>query len=442
MGAVRKLDLDHRLESYSATLRSSSLTDALKRRAGRWQLYAAVTGSAMAMATNASASIIGSGTRDIPAEPTPDFLASKQHLATSQNTPLIKAVRLAMARRNSGERFVKGAAPSIAQVSQAQTPVISAGGVFPLYSSGYIIQPGEWITIKGSNLASVNAVWNGDFPTSLGGTSVQIDGKAAYISLVTPGQINAQAPDDTATGVVSVVVTTSTSKATSTVTLNHFAPSFDLLDARHVSGIIVRSNGSGAYGHGTYDILGPTGNCYSAVPAQAGDTVELFGYGFGPTTPAVPAGKVFSGAAPIDNPFYLYINEVLLQPTFVGLSSAGVYQINVVIPPGLGKGDVPILAVVGSMQTQKSLLFSLQGGLAGISCNSAGTGGGGGGGGGGYGGGTGGEPGGGTGFGGTGFGGGGSGGGWGGGGSGGGWGSIRFPHKGKPYAPRLLFTPK
>ena len=100
---------------------------------------------------------------------------------------------------------------------------------------------------------------------------------------------------------------------------------------------------SGTYGNGAYDILGPTGNCFGFPPrgAKAGDVVELFGVGFGPTAPAVPSGKVYSGAAPITEPFSLYINGVMLTPTFVGLSSAGVYQINVVIPPGLGQGDVP-----------------------------------------------------------------------------------------------------
>jgi uncharacterized protein (TIGR03437 family) len=73
----------------------------------------------------------------------------------------------------------------------------------------------------------------------------------------------------------------------STITLSQFAPSFFLLDSTHVDGIILRSNGSGAYGGGTYDILGPTGNSlgYATVAAKAGDTLELFGTGFGPTNP-------------------------------------------------------------------------------------------------------------------------------------------------------------
>jgi len=354
MGAARKFELDHRLDAYFATLRSSSLRAALKRGAGNWQIYAAVTGSAMAMVTGASASIIGSDIRDAAAEPLASVRDAKQNLASSQNTPLIKAVRLSMARADSGP------------ASQAQAPSISAGGVVPLFGAVSTIQPGEWVSIYGTNLAAGTALWNGDFPLSLDGTSVEINGKGAYLMFVSPGQINLQAPDDTATGTVSVVVTTAAGSATTTVTLSQFAPSFNLLGAKHVSGIILRPNGSGAYGKGTnsYDILGPTGKSlgYSTVAAQPGDTVELFAVGFGPTTPAVPAGHAFSGAAPVNNPITLYINNAVVKPAFVGLQSAGLYQITLTVPNGLGEGDVPIQAIAGGVQTQPGVLFSLQNG--------------------------------------------------------------------------------
>jgi PEP-CTERM motif len=65
---VRKLELEDRLNVYFATLRTSSLFgDALKRSMENWQIYAAVTGSALAMTTNASASIIYSGVLDVTA---------------------------------------------------------------------------------------------------------------------------------------------------------------------------------------------------------------------------------------------------------------------------------------------------------------------------------------------------------------------------------------
>jgi hypothetical protein len=78
-------------------------------------------------------------------------------------------------------------------------PSISQGGIVPIYSMANTIQPGEWISIWGSNLASGSASWNGNFPVSLGGTTVTINTKPAYLWYVSPTQINLQAPDDSAT---------------------------------------------------------------------------------------------------------------------------------------------------------------------------------------------------------------------------------------------------
>jgi uncharacterized protein (TIGR03437 family) len=241
-------------------------------------------------------------------------------------------------------------------------PSILSGGIVPVDSSSPIIQPGEWVSIYGTNLASATATWNGNFPISLGNTSVTINGRAAYLWYVSPGQINLQAPDDTATGMVPVVVTTASGNATSTVTLEYFAPSFLLLDAKHVTGIILRSNGSGAYGGGTYDILGPRGTSlgYPTVAAKAGDSVVLFGTGFGPTSPVVLAGQAFSGAAGTTSQVSLLVNNVSVTPSYAGLSGAGLDQINLTVPAGLGTGDVPLVATVGGVQTPAGVVVSLQ----------------------------------------------------------------------------------
>ena len=149
---------------------------------------------------------------------------------------------------------------------------------------------------------------------------------------------------------------------TSTVTLGEFGPSFSLLDGKHVAGIIVRSDGSGAYGGGTYDIIGPTGTSlgYPTVAAKAGDTIELFGVGFGPTNPSVSAEQLYSGAAATTNPVHLSIGGSTVLPSFAGLSSAGLYQINVTVPQGLGTGDLALVGTVGGVQTQPKVLISLQ----------------------------------------------------------------------------------
>jgi len=241
-------------------------------------------------------------------------------------------------------------------------PSIGLGGVVPAGSAFTTIQPGEWVSIYGTNLASGITSWTGNFPTSLSGTSVMIDGKPAYLLYVSPTQINLQPPNDATTGSVSVVVTTTKGVATSTVTLAQFSPSLFLLDGKHVAGIIPRSDGSGAYAGGSYDILGPTGSSlgYATVAAKAGDVVELYGTGFGPTSPAVAPGQVFSGAAPATNPVQLLINNVGVTPSFAGLSGAGLDQINLTVPPGLGTGDVPLVAIVGGAQTATGVVISLQ----------------------------------------------------------------------------------
>jgi uncharacterized protein (TIGR03437 family) len=234
--------------------------------------------------------------------------------------------------------------------------------VVPIYSNVNTIEPGEWVSIYGTNLASGSLNWNGNFPTSLDGTSVTIDGQPAYIEYVSPNQINLQAPNDSTLGLVPVAVTTPGGTFTSTVALAETAPQFCLIDNRHVAGIIMRTNHSGAYGGGTYDILGPTGTSlgYSTVAAKAGDNVELYGLGFGPTTPAVPAGQLFSGAAPTTQTVTLRINFQNVTPTFSGLVGAGLYQINFTVPAGLGTGDVLLTATAGVGQTPQDAVISLQ----------------------------------------------------------------------------------
>ncbi len=243
-------------------------------------------------------------------------------------------------------------------------PEISPGGVVPLDSTATTVQPGSWISIYGSNLATDTATWKGDFPVTLAGTSVTINGKPAYLSLVSPTQINLQAPDDTATGSVNVVVTNTWGSTTSNVTLGAVGPSFSLLDASHVAGIILRPDGSGTYGSGvnSYDIVGPKGTSlgYKTVPAKAGDSVVLFGVGFGPTNPTVPAGKTFAGAATTTNQVQLSINSKSVTPAFAGLTSAGLYQFNLTVPAGFGTGDVPLSAVVSAQKTPSYVVISLQ----------------------------------------------------------------------------------
>jgi uncharacterized protein (TIGR03437 family) len=244
-------------------------------------------------------------------------------------------------------------------------PSILSGGVVPVYSTSTTVQPGSWFSIYGSNLASTTTLWNGNFPTSLGGTSVTIDGKSAYLWFVSAGQINAQAPDDTATGSVPVVVNTSTGTVSSTVKLAPASPAFLLLsDAKHATGIIITPNGSGSQGGGTYDLLGPTSQGAGFRAAKLGEPVAIYGVGFGPTNPAVPSGQIYNcpaaGCATLAATPQITVGGASVAVVFGGIVGAGLYQFNFSIPQGIGTGDQPIVAIVNGVSTQTGVVIPIQ----------------------------------------------------------------------------------
>jgi uncharacterized protein (TIGR03437 family) len=240
----------------------------------------------------------------------------------------------------------------------ATAPSITPGGVVPVYSSSTTVQPGSWFSVYGSNLAAATALWNGDFPTSLGGTTVTVNGKNAYLWFVSSGQINAQAPDDTATGSVPVVVTSGGVSATTTITLAPAGPSFLLLaDAKHATGIILTPDNSGSQGGGVYDLLG-TGAGFRA--AKKGENVAIYAVGFGPTNPAVPAGKIFSSAAPVVTLPQVTLGGAPVTVDFAGIVGAGLYQLNFKIPANAGTGDLALTATVNGVQTQTGIVIPVQ----------------------------------------------------------------------------------
>jgi uncharacterized protein (TIGR03437 family) len=263
----------------------------------------------------------------------------------------------------SGAIYVADATYGIARVRMltptAGQPVIAPGGIVPVYSSSTTVQAGSWISIYGSNLAAGTTVWGGDFPTLLGGTTVTIDSRPAYLWFVSPTQINLQVPDDAATGTVSVVVKTAAGSVTSSVTLGQYGPSFSLLNGKYPAAIVLTPGSPGNSGGG-YDIIGPPGAFpFPTRPAKAGETLILYGVGFGPTSPTVPAGRAFSGVAPSVTLPQITIGGVPATVIFGGIVEAGLFQFNVTVPSA-GSGDQTLQSVVGGLTSPGGVFVTLQ----------------------------------------------------------------------------------
>lgn len=231
------------------------------------------------------------------------------------------------------------------------------------------IAPQTWVEIKGSALATNTRIWGGaDFngskaPTSLDGTSVTINGKSAAVYYISPTQVNVQAPDDTATGPVNVVLTTAAGAS---------AP-FSVQEQATQPGILVpasfKVNGTqyavAQFQDGTY--VGKTGLISGVAfrPAKPGDALTIYGIGFGAVTPTIPAGTIVPN--PVDgqanhltgklsvtfgqtNANLLYQG---LAPNFVGL-----YQFNVVVPQ-VSAGDVPITFSLNGKSTGQTASLTI-----------------------------------------------------------------------------------
>jgi len=220
---------------------------------------------------------------------------------------------------------------------------------------------GSWITITGANLSGTTRVWtSADFnginlPTELDQVSVTVDGKPAYIYYISPTQINALAPADTAQGSVPVQVTYAGAPTNVlTATESSLTPALFMFSPQGQKYVAaVRVDGQ---------FIGPT-SLYSGltVPAKVGDILQLYGTGFGPTNPATNFAQTFSGAPPTANTVTATIGGV--AATVVGstgyLVYPGEYQFDIVVP-SVPSGDNLVVLKVNGVSSQANAYLTVQ----------------------------------------------------------------------------------
>jgi uncharacterized protein (TIGR03437 family) len=247
--------------------------------------------------------------------------------------------------------------------SGGTAPAIKAAGVvtageFGAFSS---VAPGAWVEIHGTNLASRSRSWAdtdfsaGKAPTSLEGTRVTIDGLAAYIAYVSATQLNVQLPSTLTAGQKKLTVVNSAgTSAAYTITVNStqpglYAPSLFSISGTQFAGAILADGATFAL---------PVGAVQGAStrPVKAGETITLYGVGFGPVTPAIGAGEVVQALNSTEYPLEVFVGGARAAVTYAGLApnAVGVYQINVVVPAVTAGGNLPLAFTLGGVSgTQK-----------------------------------------------------------------------------------------
>ena len=243
----------------------------------------------------------------------------------------------------------------------APKPTITAGGVINAAGAGSAIAPGTWVSLFGTALSATTRPWrdtdiqNGRLPTSLDGVSVTINGKSAPVSFISPGQVNVLAADDTATGLVPVQVKNATGASDSVlVLLQTAAPQFFQFVGN-------------PYALGTHAdnslLAGPrlVQQGFPGTPAKVGETIVLYGTGFGATQPVISATALVPAPLPLAHPedLQIRIGGLVAAIAYAGLISPGLYQFNVVVPQ-VAAGDQLVVAELRGLLTQPGLLLTIQ----------------------------------------------------------------------------------
>jgi len=221
-------------------------------------------------------------------------------------------------------------APSIGSVVSA-----SSYGGFPA------VAPESFVEIYGSNLALDTRGWTkADFtgnqaPTSLDGVEVSIAGQKAFVNYIVanPGQVNVQLPSNIPTGAQQITVTNkSGTSAPFNVTVNATEPGLLAPASFKIGGkqyVVVFHSDNVTYVLPEGAIAG-----LPSRPAKPGETIVMYGNGFGPVTPNIPAGELAAGNSQLVASMEILFGETQAKLAYYGLSPGlvGVYQFDVVVP--------------------------------------------------------------------------------------------------------------
>ncbi len=245
----------------------------------------------------------------------------------------------------------------------ASPPIIKKGGVQSAGAFGafFSVAPGSWMEIYGSSLAPDARSWSAqDFtgiyaPYQLDTTTVTVGGQYAFLSYVSGNQVNVQVPTTIGPGPQTLYLSTSAgTSAPVTVNVNAVQPGLYAPPPFVVNG---KQYVGATFADGTY--VAPAGAIpgVTSRPAKPGETIILYGIGFGPVTPDTPAGQIATVAARLNTSLQVMFGQTPAQVAYAGLApgSVGLYQINVVVPNIAGGDLVPLTFTLGGVAGAQTL---------------------------------------------------------------------------------------
>ena len=196
------------------------------------------------------------------------------------------------------------------------------------------VAPGSVISIFGVNLVSGTAVGPASpLAQTLNGLTATIGGRLLPLFFVSPSQINAQLPADLTPGQQTITISaTGQPDAQATFTVVQDAPGlFQQPVNGQATAVAFHADGSAIT---------------SDSPAQPGETVTVYGTGFGPTTPARPLGLPVSSSpvVSVTDPASVQVDGATftVQNAFAVPGSIGIDAVQFVVGSGATAGQLTV----------------------------------------------------------------------------------------------------
>ncbi len=257
----------------------------------------------------------------------------------------------------------------LTQSVPVNTPTVDNGGVVSASQFGKFtsLAPGSWIEIYGANLATATREWgSADFngnnaPTSLEGTKVSINGHPAFVEYISPSQVDVQVPSNVGTGIQLLTVTSpGGTSPTYQIVVNQIEPGFDAPPSFNINGtqyVVALFNDGVTYVLPTGAIPG-----VNSRPAKPGDTITLYGVGFGAVAENIPAGQIAQGLTSLASNFSISIGGMPATVVYAGLAPqyVGLYQFDVVVPQVSAGNSVPVTFTLGGHSGTQTLNIAVQ----------------------------------------------------------------------------------
>jgi uncharacterized protein (TIGR03437 family) len=210
---------------------------------------------------------------------------------------------------------------------------LTIGGVANAASYQQVFAPGMLLYVAGTQLSPVVQIAGSvPFLTFMGDVSATINGLAAPLYYVSPGQLDIQIPYEIPAG-----------KATLTVNSLGQAASFSFTVGAAAPGIFMAQDGT----------------LIPSASGARGDILSLFITGQGAVSPSIATGAAPSIGTRISQlpaptlSVNVTVGGALAPLTFVGIPPAlvGVTQINFQIPPDAPLGPQPVVVTVGEVHS-------------------------------------------------------------------------------------------